>query len=64
MALVMGKFCPVCGQSRPALVSKRIHLTKNQRYRCEGCASEFTIHVDETEDQATMLIKKIVDKVT
>jgi len=46
---VLGKFCPVCGESRPAIVSKKVHITKNQRYRCEGCKTEFTIHVDSVD---------------
>lgn len=46
---VLGKFCPVCGESRPVLLTKLLHLAKNQRYRCEGCSHQFTIHVEVGE---------------
>lgn len=59
----MAKFCPVCGEPRPAIVSKRIHLTKNQRYRCEGCQSEFTVHVDESENQTDRFLKEVAPRV-
>lgn len=59
MSDVAGKFCPVCGQARPTIVSKRVHLTKNQRYRCEACTSEFTIHVDESENQTARFLRHV-----
>lgn len=60
MSDVLARFCPVCGDSKPEIVSKRIHLTKNQRFRCSGCSHEFTVHGAESENQADRFLRAVV----